>query len=233
MILKNLTFQTPEENLIYDDCLLHMTEKKSAGEFLRFWESAQTFIVLGRIGKAEKDVDEQKAQQDQVKVLRRSSGGGTVVQGKGCLNYSFILSKEKNKQLQDIHKSYQYILGAVIAALECLNIQCQYFPISDIALSADQRKFSGNAQKRGRNFILHHGTLLYNFDLSLIDRYLKMPEDKPAYRQNRSHLDFVTNIAIDPNAFKQQLKQRFPITKEEDQIGEEERLVMNNFLVTH
>ena len=65
--------------------------------------------MLGRIGHEEMDVNTAHAQKDNVPVLRRSSGGGTVVQGPGCLNYTLVLSKQKHPELNDLRRSYEWI----------------------------------------------------------------------------------------------------------------------------
>jgi len=209
MQLRDISFPTPEENIAFDDVLLSLAEKHDAGEYLRFWESSKIFIVLGRIGRAEIDVNTIHTQQDGIPVLWRSSGGGTVVQGPGCLNYTLILSKQKYPQLHDLRKSYEWISTRVIEALRQAGVEAYFRPTSDLATGQGEKKFSGNAQRRGKNYILHHGTILYNFDISLISRYLKMPQDIPEYRQNRPHTDFVTNVPINPLVFKDHLAQSF------------------------
>ena len=202
MRFEDVSFPDPQDNIAFDENLLRLADKEGAGPVVRFWESPRVFIVVGRIGKIEEDVRIKEAQADGVPILRRASGGGTVVQGPGCLNYALVLSKIQYHDLNDLRKSYEWISGKVIAALEPLGVKAVFKPISDIVLAGSEKKFSGNAQRRGRNFILHHGTILYDFDLSLITRYLTMPKDVPEYRKGRSHADFVTNIPIDPAAFK-------------------------------
>ena len=59
-------------------------------------------------------------------------------------------------------------------------------------------KFSGNAQRRRRHALVFHGTILYGFDLSLIDALLKFPSAQPEYRASRSHSEFVRNISAAP-----------------------------------
>jgi len=218
MIIKNVSFPTPQENILYDDVLLALAEKEQK-EFIRFWESAHYFIVLGRIGKLEEDVELVVVQKDRIPVLRRSSGGGTVVQGPGCFNYTFVLDKRKHSDLSDLRKSYQYILNKVIQSLQKQNIHSVFKPISDLAIVSSQKKFSGNAQKRSKNFILHHGTILYGFQLDLIHRYLKMPKDVPEYRKGRAHLDFVTNIAFNKENFKKDLTHFFTPTFTEEAVS--------------
>lgn len=203
MILYDLSFQSPLENLICDDMFLKRAEKDGfKDDVLRLWESPVPFVVLGRAGKVEEDVNTDSCRQDNVEIFHRSSGGGTVVQGSGCLNFSFILSKENDQDLNDLHRSYQKILGQIIGVLKHLGVEAEVYPISDLALSSTKKKFSGNAQRRLRRNILHHGTILYQFDLHLIEKYLKTPKSMPEYRFKRSHLNFVDNINVDSQRIK-------------------------------
>jgi lipoate-protein ligase A len=216
MTIQDLSFPDPQQNLDKDEELLRLAEKTStlpeSVEVLRFWESPAVFVVLGRAGKEGEDVDLDACRRDQVPVLRRSSGGGTVVQGPGCLNFSFILSKSRHPELAAINRSYQVILEQVLKALKTLGIDGEFRPVCDLVLKRTEKKFSGNAQRRGREFILHHGTILYDFDLDLISRYLKMPPKMPEYRRKRPHADFVTNIPARPADIKRVLAQAFDIS---------------------
>jgi lipoate-protein ligase A len=223
MLVKDISLSSPEENIIYDEVLLHLAERGRENDILRFWESPQTFIVLGQIGKEQEDLNIDHVKEDGILVLRRCSGGGTVVQGKGCLNYSLILSKERNKTLADLRSSYEYISGCIIETLVSLGVQAVFQPISDIALKENLKKFSGNAQKRSRRYILHHGTILYGFDLSKIARYLAMPKDVPEYRKGRSHLDFVTNISLPPQEIKSSMMKTFNAVEIEPALTQQEK----------
>ena len=196
MIIRDISFDDPLTNLQQDDQMLCAAESGQAGEVLRFWESPSVFVVMGRSGEMDQDVDVNTAQADGVPVLRRSSGGGTEVQGPGCLNFALVLSRNLRPELSLINRSYRYILDQILAALQSLQIPAEFRPVCDLVLAGTERKFSGNAQRRGRVFLLHHGTILYNFDLSLVTRYLKMPARMPEYRKSRSHADFVVNIPV-------------------------------------
>jgi len=209
MQLRDISFPTPQENIAYDEVLLALAEKQGGGECLRFWESSEIFVVLGRIGREEEDVELARAKEDDIPVLRRSSGGGTVLQGPGCLNYTLILSKQRCPELNDLRNSYLWISTRIVEALRLSGVEAYFRPISDLATGPEEKKFSGNAQKRGKNYILHHGTILYKFDLGLISRYLRMPKDIPEYRKDRPHTDFVTNVLFDPGVFKRHLAQQF------------------------
>ncbi|OGX10157.1 MAG: hypothetical protein A2Y06_00080 [Omnitrophica WOR_2 bacterium GWA2_37_7] len=222
MLFKNISFKTPEENISYDEVLFHLAEKNDSQEVLRLWESPDYFVVLGRISKEDEDVNSLNVKKDNIKVIRRSSGGGTVLQGKGCLNFSLILSKDKRKELSDLKSSYQYILNKVINVLKRLNVDAVFYPISDIAIAGTKMKISGNAQKRGRNFILHHGTVLYDLDIKKIEEYLLVPKNMPEYRQKRNHDEFVANINISASDFESEIKKEFDVDQEEHGITQKE-----------
>lgn len=230
MILKDISFSTPAENIHYDEVLLQLSEKNPQREILRLWESSQDFIVLGCICDVETDVNGQAIEQKPIPILRRASGGGTVLQGPGCLNYSLILSK-KTEGMADLRKSYDIILHKVVQALAAIDVDAMVFPISDIALSLNHKKISGNAQKRGRHCFLHHGTLLYDYDLKMIEQYLRYPPSVPQYRDNRDHSDFIVNIKRSSSEIKKELSKVFNATLSEGVLANEQAL-LDEFLIT-
>jgi len=232
MQLKDISFDQPERNILFDEVLLLLAEQGKGGEVLRFWESSQTFVVLGKIGNPQEDIYLENVLADKIPVLKRSSGGGTVLQGHGCLNYSLILSKEAHPQIHDLRKSYQYILTKVIGALASCGYECVFKPISDIARKIDEKKNSGNAQKRGRRFILHHGTILYDFDLTLMERYLRIPKDMPEYRRARKHTDFLTNFSLPIEKLKEVLSEVFFAQKISQLLSDEESRCLDQLLLT-
>ncbi|HEV3117610.1 MAG TPA: lipoate--protein ligase family protein, partial [Gemmataceae bacterium] len=84
MYLLDLTLPTIAENLALDEALLLEAEAGGA-EVLRFWEWKRPAVVLGAGSRLADDVDEAACHADGVPILRRSSGGGTVLLGSGCL----------------------------------------------------------------------------------------------------------------------------------------------------
>ncbi|NLE65755.1 MAG: lipoate--protein ligase family protein, partial [Elusimicrobia bacterium] len=105
--------------------------------------------------------------------------------------------------------SYRFILDKVLSAVRGLGVRAEFRPVCDLVLVPGEKKFSGNAQRRGKTFFLHHGTLLYAFDLERISRYLKMPPQMPDYRKSRSHQDFISNIPVSPQEIRQALARTF------------------------
>jgi lipoate-protein ligase A len=190
----------PRQNLQLDDDLL------SRGEpVLRIWESSTECVVLGRSGNPERDVHLDECSKTGVPVLRRSSGGGAVVLGPGCLNYSLIIPFARQPECRDVRLSFEWIVRRMIRALAVPGLVCQ--PPSDISLH--ERKISGNAQRRTQDAILHHGTLLYAFDAARAEFLLKSPVREPRYRTARSHLEFLGNLPLGRDEISRRVQQEW------------------------
>lgn len=192
MRLLQLTLPTLPEDLALDEALLLEAEAGRGGEILRLWERPTPGIVLGAAGILAEDVDEEACRRDGIPLARRGSGGGTVLLGPGCLCFSLVLAYERAVPLAELTPSYEYILTRLARALGDLAPDIAPAGTSDLANLG--KKFSGNSQQRKRNHLLHHGTILYDFDLSLLGRYLRQPSRQPEYRAGRTHLDFVMNL---------------------------------------
>jgi lipoate-protein ligase A len=203
----DLTLPDLAQNLALDEALLLRAEEGEGGEALRLWIWPKFAVVLGAGGVIADDVLEAKCEADGVPITRRSSGGGTVLLGPGCLCYSLVLDMNRAPELTQINPSYRWILGRVAAALAEFQTGIEPMGISDLAIGG--RKFSGNSQQRKRRFLLHHGTLLHNFDLDAIGRYLKLPPRRPEYRADRPHRDFLTNLPDRPEEIRQCLREQW------------------------
>jgi lipoate-protein ligase A len=195
----NITLPTPEENLALDEALLEEAESPAAaggGEVLRFWESPQYFVVLGAGGRLAEEVDAGQCAARAIPILRRCSGGGAVVQGPGCLNFALVLDARARPELRTIESGNTFVLQTMARALDPLCPGARRAGISDLATG--DRKFGGSAQKRKRGHVLLHGTILHHFNLELISACLPEPPRPPAYREGRSHTQFLVNTSADP-----------------------------------
>ncbi|MBN9122175.1 MAG: lipoate--protein ligase family protein [Planctomycetes bacterium] len=193
MTLLDLTLPSPAENLALDEALLVAAEEDTGGEVLRLWEVPTYAVVVGSGGSVSIDVNTAACAADGVPVLRRASGGGTVVLGPRCLCFSLVMSYQAVPRLNEIPASNRYILGRVVRALAPA-VAAVVEGTSDLAVGGV--KFSGNSQQRKRRFFLHHGTLLCGFDLARVSKYLHRPERQPDYRRDRPHAEFVTNLPL-------------------------------------
>jgi lipoate-protein ligase A len=185
---------SPQELLACDEALLDERESSGGEDVLLFWESSTHFVVLGYTDRAASEANLDECARLNIPVLRRCSGGGTVLQGPGCLNYSLVLRIPATGPLSNLGDTNRFVMERMRDALQPLTpnrIEVQ--GTSDLVVAG--RKFSGNAQRR-RNFLLFHGTVLLDFDLDLIERALRLPSRQPAYRAERSHYEFVTNLPL-------------------------------------
>src|SRR6267154_192294 len=117
MELIDITLPSVPENLALDEALLLEAEAGRGGEVLRIWEWPRPAVVLGAGGVIADDVNMAACERDGVPLARRSSGGGTVLIGPGCLLYLLVLRYDRAAELRDIRKSYPWILSQVIGAL--------------------------------------------------------------------------------------------------------------------
>ncbi len=209
----DLTLPSPAENLACDEALLDWCESGDGVECLRFWESFEPFVVVGYANKVATEVNVAACEARKIPILRRCSGGGTVVQGPGCLNYTLVLPIIKDGPLHSIPVANQFIMRHNRTAVDLL------FPgtgtrnpgpaiairgHTDLAMG--EKKFSGNSQRRRKHFLLFHGTILLNFDLALVGDLLRMPSKQPDYRESRNHTDFLTNIKVPAESLKAALQ---------------------------
>jgi len=185
---------------------LDFCEAGYASDLLRFWESPKHFVVLGYANKSSTEVDQATCCDFGIPLLRRCSGGGTVLQGPGCLNYSLILGTNAESPLKSIPGTNQFILTKHQAALSKLLTQTVQIQ-GQTDLSLDQLKFSGNAQRRKKRSLLYHGTFLLGLDFTLMGKILPLPSKQPDYRANRSHSDFLINLELEREVLKATLRE--------------------------
>lgn len=210
MHLFDISFPSPEENLAYDDALLDYMETDAPEPILRIWQPASTFVVLGHGNKINTEVNLNACLNDNVPVFRRQSGGGTILQGKGVLNYSVILPLNYHHGLHSITSTNTFIMSTIAEGLKRLDSRVAVNGITDIVLGT--KKIVGNAQRRKRHSVLFHGCILVALDLSLISKYLSHPSVEPEYRQSRSHDDFLTHFAYPVDTIKEVLIKQWNAT---------------------
>ncbi len=206
-----LTLPTPAENVALDEALLEACEAGQLAEgVLRLWESPDYFIVLGRSSDPQVEVDLAACRREGVPVLRRPSGGGTVLAGPGCLMYAVVLDYRALPHLRAVDGAHRHVLERIAAALAPQVPGVAHAGISDLVIEAENTptlKISGNALRAKRDHFLYHGTLLYDFALDRIGQLLAAPTRVPTYRQCRAHGEFVTNLPLDRDEIEQALIQ--------------------------
>ena len=194
----DLNLTSPAEQLAADEALLDVCEASGGDETLLFWEPRETFVVVGYANKVATEVNVAACEAKGVPIFRRCSGGGTVVQLRGGLNYSLLLRITEAGPTRNITAANQFIMEKNRAAIESefrsQNSEARISVRGHTDLCSGDIKFAGNSQRRRNNFLLFHGTLLLNCDLKCIGELLLMPSLEPDYRAHRPHAEFVGNL---------------------------------------
>ena len=222
---------SPAGQLALDEALLNLRETESGEGFLRFWEPPHPCVVLGRTNSIEREVRLDRCRTRGIPVFRRSSGGGTVVQGPGCLNFTLVLNTSADKRLGNASTTNDYVLdhnARVISTMTGETVLVSGF--SDLTI--DGRKICGNAQRRRLRSLLFHGCILLDFDIALIEELLPFPSRQPGYRDGRTHTDFLRNLRIPADTLKGALRDSWgaDLAATEVPVDETERLVRERYL---
>ena len=177
-----------EENLALDEELAREAGR-TGRRFFRTWWGGPTTVVLGWGDKEENSVNLDACSKMGIGCIKRITGGGTVLQSPGVLNYSYTAP---DPGLLDIRKTFGLGAEFIKGGLSLLGIEAQQCGISDVAVG--DRKISGNAQARKWHAILLHGTLLFDANYELMEAVLKHPVKEPDYRRGRRHHDFLVSL---------------------------------------
>ena len=156
---------------------------------LRFWWGGPPAVVMGSSERPEQVVDAEACTRLGVDVLKRSTGGGSVLETSDVLNYSLVMPAPASLDPKPAFRSGLNLICAILAAF---GIEGRPEGTSDVAVG--DRKISGNAQARRWGALLVHGTLLVDFDHDLADAVLRHPPREPSYRRGRSHRNFLVTL---------------------------------------
>jgi lipoate---protein ligase len=187
-------FSTIAENLALDEALLIEADAGRGGPVLRFWEPVDFGVVLGASCRVGEDVLEEACRADGVPILRRTSGGGTVVVGPGALNVSVILPDSAAPGLTTVEGAHRYVLDSIARRI------CGAGPTVTVAGRGDlvigNQKCGGSAQRRLKSWFMVHCSILNDFSIDRVVRYLAVPRRQPDYRQGRGHHAFLRNLGL-------------------------------------
>ena len=191
----DLSFLSVADNIACDEALLVQAEEAGGGPVIRFWELDHLAVVLGASCRIRENVRVEACHAAGVPIGRRSSGGGTVVIGPGALSVTVVLPLAAEPvAFASVDTAQRFILERIAQALRACGPEVVMLGSGDLTLHG--RKFSGSAQRRLRQHLMVHASILYDFDLTAVDRFTTMPPRQPAYRANRPHADFVVNLPL-------------------------------------
>ena len=145
-------------------------------------------VIIGRNQNAYEELDLNYLRENHITLTRRISGGGAVFDDLGNMSFSFV-KKRDEVQFGD----YQNVTEPILSALHKMGAtQAQSGGRNDLYI--DGLKFSGNAMYSKNNRTYSHGTLMYDVDLSVLDRILTVSKEKIASKATPSVKKNVTNV---------------------------------------
>lgn len=183
MIAINSNIADPYLNHAVEEVLLSGTHE----DCFVLWKN-QPCLLIGKNQNTYSEINTEYVRANNIAVVRRPTGGGTVYNDDGNLNFTFITSR-KSAEFADFEK----FTGPVVAALRALGVPAEYRGRNDLLI--DGKKFSGNAQCWMADKVLHHGTLLYNSDLGAMQNALNVSGLKLLSKSIKSVSARVTNIS--------------------------------------
>lgn len=171
-------------------------------------------IVMGISGHAEQLIDLEQMEKDPIPLIRRFSGGGTVVVDENTLFVTFIMNKKDLDVVPFPEPILRWSFDLYQAAW-----QIPHFQLKENDYAIGDKKCGGNAQYLKKDRWVHHTSFLWDFKQENMNRLL-MPQKRPAYRENRTHADFLCKLkdytsspATLTSSLKKELVKRFYITE--------------------
>ena len=162
---------------------------ENANKFL-IWIPDKTYIVLGASNNAKDAVNEEPTLQDNITVLKRRTGGQTVMLTPNNIIISAVITDESIMKPKDVFNRFNdHIIGAIS---KNHTVKFATRGISDIA--AGELKILGSSMYRGRGYLFYHAVLNFNEPSTTFQKYLKHPNNEPDYRKGRMHHEFVTSL---------------------------------------
>lgn len=182
LLIKN-TSTNPYFNLAAEEYFLDHVED----EILLLWRNDRT-VVVGRNQNAIEEINLDYVKENDISVVRRLTGGGTVFHDIGNINYTII-----QKYDSSLFSDYEFFTKPICEFLKTLGVNAVLSGRNDLFI--DGKKFCGNAQARRNGKIMHHGCILFSADVADLTGCLKPNPFKIESKGVKSVRSYVTNIS--------------------------------------
>ncbi|HET8984847.1 MAG TPA: lipoate--protein ligase family protein, partial [Trueperaceae bacterium] len=166
----------PRLHMAIDEVLTQAVGEGKRPPTLRIWEWSSNAVILGRFQSVRNEVDPDGAAKNGMTIARRITGGGAMlIEPQNAITYSLYAPESLVKGMSFID-SYAFLDQWVLAALNSLGINAHYQPINDI--TSDKGKIGGAAQTRRTGAVLHHVTMAYDMNPSVLLEVLRIGREK-------------------------------------------------------
>ena len=177
-----------------------LTEKNLDDNIVMFWRCDKTLMV-GKFQNTIEEINQNYVDENNINVVRRITGGGTIYTDMNTWQYSVINQNYKSKGID-----FESFTRPVIKALKSLDIDAYLNNRNDLLIG--NKKFSGNAQCIKENSMLHHGSILFDTDIKEMVKSITVDESKIISKGIKSVKDRVTNVSEHTNEAIDNLKFR-------------------------
>ena len=155
--------------------------------YFMLWQNDNA-IIVGKYQNTIAEINEEAVRERGICVVRRLSGGGAVYHDMGNLNFTFITDVGESNALD-----LKLFCEPVVRTLATLGVKAEVNGRNDITI--DGKKFSGNSQYIRQGRVMHHGTIMFDSDLSVVSEALRVDPTKIQTKGIRSVRSRVTNVA--------------------------------------
>lgn len=181
----NLMTTDPSYNLAVEQYVFDELPRDRA--YFMLWQNDNA-IIIGKHQNTLAEINQKYVHEHGVRVVRRCSGGGAVYHDMGNLNYTFITDSTQNDSM-----NFGIFCEPVIKTLAQFGVHAELTGRNDMTIAG--RKFSGNAQYVRDGRVMHHGTIMFSSNLSIVSQALTVDPDKIRSKGIASVRSRVTNIA--------------------------------------
>ena len=195
----------------------------------------EPFVNVGFHQVVEKEVDIGFSQQQKFPIVRRSIGGGTILDGPWEQDYFFIVGRRTSECPADIKEFYRLFLSLIANVLRRLGVQAEYKPINDIVVR--DRKISGNGAVSLGDTMVLAGDILLDLPTELMTRVLRVPDEKFRDKLKKSLSEWMTSLKLElkevptrdelKGHLVQEFERQIGVTINEGQLSVQERQYLN------
>ena len=178
------TSTDPRWNLALEQYVFDCLDRSRS--YFMLWQNHNT-IVVGKNQNTVAEINNDFVRQHDITVVRRLSGGGAVYHDLGNLNFTFITDADKMDGI-DLHM----FCVPIVETLRSFGVQAEISGRNDITV--DGKKFSGNSQYIREGRVMHHGTIMFDSDLTMVSRALQVDREKILSKGIKSVVSRVTNL---------------------------------------
>lgn len=183
--IDNEGINDPKTNLSIEEyCIRNLP----VGEDYILFYINQPSIIIGRNQNTLEEIDQDYIEANDIKIVRRISGGGAVYHDFGNLNFSFLTDYDRTKL-----NNFKQFTAPIVKILNEMGVPAEMKGRNDIVVQ--DKKISGNAQFSSVKRMFSHGTLLLDSDLSQVAKALTVKMTKIKSKGHKSARARVANIS--------------------------------------